>query len=65
LNNGKRIFENEHPEYGMAEALLLTKNQIWIGLDNNGDPVSDFGKSLGLEQNSNTVILIFERPEGF
>ena len=65
LNNGKRIFENEHPEYGMAEALLLTKKQIWIGLDNNGDPVSDFGKSLGLEQNSNTVILIFERPEGF
>lgn len=64
-NGGKRIFDNEHPEYGMAESLLLTNNRIWIALDNNGDPVSEYGKSLGLEANNHTVILIFERPEGF
>ncbi|MEN8122296.1 MAG: SdiA-regulated domain-containing protein [Bacteroidota bacterium] len=65
LNDGKRIFDNRNPEYGMAEALLLTKDQIWIGIDNNGDPVSEYGKKLGLKENNNTVILIFERPEGF
>ncbi len=63
--NGERIFKNSTPQYGMAEALLLTKNEIWIGLDNNGDPVSKYGKSLGLKEGNNTVILIFERPEGF
>lgn len=65
LNNGKRIFDNRNPEYGMAEALLLTEDQIWIGIDNNGDPVSLYGKTLGLKENNNTIILIFERPEGF
>ena len=65
LKNGKRIFDNRNPEYGMAEALLLTKDQIWIGIDNNGDPVSLYGKTMGLKENNNTIILIFERPEGF
>jgi len=65
LKDGKRIFDNKNPEYGMAEALLLTKKQIWIGIDNNGDPVSLYGKTMGLKENNNTVILIFERPEGF
>ena len=65
LKDGKRIFDNGHPEYGMAEAILLTKDQIWIGIDNNGDPVSLYGKTMGLKENNNTVILIFKRPEGF
>ena len=63
--NGKRLYSNSFPQYGMAEALLLTKDEIWIGLDNNGDPVSDYGKSIGLKEGNNTVILIFKRPEGF
>ena len=65
FKKGQRIFSNRNPEYGMAEALLLTKDQIWVGVDNNGDPVSEYGKSLGLKANSNTIILIFDRPEGF
>lgn len=65
LKDGKRIFYNKNPEYGMAEALLLTKDQIWVGIDNNGDPVSLYGKTMGLKENNNTVILIFERPIGF
>ena len=64
-NKGQRLFSNNTPQYGMAEALLLTKDEIWIGLDNNGDPVSEYGKSLGLKEGNNTVILIFKRPEGF
>lgn len=63
--NGQRLFRNKFPQYGMAEALMLTKNEIWIALDNNGDPVSEYGKSLGLKEGNNTVILIFKRPEGF
>ncbi|MCF6242729.1 MAG: SdiA-regulated domain-containing protein, partial [Bacteroidales bacterium] len=63
--NGQRIFSNKFPQYGMAEALLLTKDEIWIGLDNNGDPVSEYGKSLGLQEGNSTVILIFKRPDNF
>ena len=65
FKNGQRIFTNKFPQYGMAESLLLTKDQIWVGLDNNGDKVSEYGKSLGLKENNNTVIFIFKRPKGF
>lgn len=53
--------------YPMAEALLLTKNEIVIGLDNNGDSFNSdnrFVKQAGLE-GVNPVIIIFERPELF
>jgi hypothetical protein len=63
--DGQRMFSNDNPEYGMAEALLLTPDEIWIGYDNNGDPVSDYGKSLGLAEGNKTAIIIFKRPKGF
>ena len=51
--------------YGMAEALLLTPDEIWIGLDNNGLYFSDYAtKTYGLTGN-NPVILRFDRPDGF
>ena len=65
FKNGQRMFKNDNPQFGMAEALLLTNDEIWIGFDNNGDPVSDYGKTLGLIDGTNTVVIIFERPEGF
>jgi hypothetical protein len=65
LKNGQRLYKNGNPQFGMAEALLLTPFEIWIGLDNNGDPVSDYGKSLGLNPGNNPVIIIFKRPPGF
>jgi len=65
FKNGQRIYTNKNQEYGMAEALLLTKTQIWIGLDNNGDYISEYGKSLGLKHNNKPIILIFERPDDF
>ncbi len=64
LKNRKRLYNNSNPDYGMAEALLLTENEIWIGLDNNGNEVSEYGKSFGLRGNK-PVILIFDRPAGF
>lgn len=52
-------------EYGMGEALLLTPDEIWIGLDNNGLTFSDYAtKTYGLQGNS-PVIIRFKRPEGF
>ena len=53
--------------YPMAEALLLTKSEIVIGLDNNGDSFNSdnrFVKQSELE-GINPVIIIFERPEFF
>jgi uncharacterized protein YjiK len=65
FKNGQRMFKNDNPQFGMAEALMLTRDEIWIGFDNNGDPVSDYGKTMGLDEGTNTVLIIFERPEGF
>lgn len=64
FKDGQRLYKNDHPEYGMAEALLLTESEIWIGLDNNGNKISEYGKSLGLKDDK-PVILIFKRPENF
>ena len=51
--------------FGMAEALLLTENEIWIGLDNNHVKASGYGsKRFGLEGNA-PAILKFRRPVGF
>lgn len=63
--NGMRLYMNSNPQYGMAEAFIFKGKEIWIGLDNNGKPVSEYGRSMGLDEGNRTVILIFKRPEGF
>ena len=60
--NGK-LYEPE--KYGMAEALLLLENEIWIGLDNNGLEVSSHAKETFKMSGRSPVILKFERPKGF
>lgn len=65
LKNKQRLYNNSSYKFGMAEALMLTEDQIWIGLDNNGDEVSDYGKSIGLKPGNKPVIFIFKRPQGF
>ncbi len=52
-------------EYGMGEALLLTEDEIWIGLDNNGLKVTDHAQSTYGMSGKSPVILKFRRPEGF
>ena len=63
-NNGK-----EHiyvADYGMAEALLITDNAIFIGMDNNNDPVSKYGEEIGLKAGSQAPsIFVFKRPANF
>lgn len=63
--NNQRLYETDHLEYGTAEALLLTQNEIWIGIDNNGETVSDYGQTLGLDKTNEPAIIIFERPTNF
>ena len=55
----------EGTKYGMGEALLLTPDEIWIGLDNNGLSFSNHAsETYGLSGNS-PVIIKFKRPAGF
>ncbi len=52
-------------KYGMGEALLLTPEEIWIGLDNNGLFFSEHAqKTYGLSGNQ-PVLIRFKRPSGF
>ncbi|MFY0652414.1 MAG: SdiA-regulated domain-containing protein [Cyclobacteriaceae bacterium] len=55
----------EPTNFGMAEALTLTEDEIWLGLDNNGLEASQYAKGkYGIEGRS-PVILKFKRPENF
>jgi hypothetical protein len=63
-NDGK--INNYHADYGMAEALWLTKDAVFVGFDNNEDPVTEFGGKVGLEKGSTKPsIFVFKRPKGF
>ncbi len=63
-NNGKKHIYTA--DFGMAEALLLTKDAIFVGMDNNGDIVSSYGEEIGLPKHSTSPsIFAFKRPEGF
>ena len=51
--------------FGMAEALLLTEDEIWLGLDNNGLKVSEYAyQTYGIVGNA-PIIIKFRRPAGF
>ncbi|MFT7034525.1 MAG: hypothetical protein ACJA2S_003042 [Cyclobacteriaceae bacterium] len=51
--------------YGMAEGLLLKKDEIWLTLDNNNLNASGHAsKTFGISGN-HPVILKFKRPMGF
>lgn len=63
-NNGKEHIYNA--KYGMAEALLVTDDAIFIGMDNNNDPVTKYGEQIGLKPGSRLPsIFVFKRPQGF
>ena len=52
-------------DFGLAEALMLTPDEIWIGLDNNGLFFSDYAQKTFALTGNQPVILKFQRPEGF
>lgn len=51
--------------HNIGEALMLTKDEIWVGFDNNGLKASEKSqKELGLK-GRDPLIMRFKRPEGF
>lgn len=60
--NGKLY---EPAKFGMAEALLMTPTEIWIGLDNNGKAVSPYARETYQLDGTQPVIIKFKRPSGF
>ena len=63
-NNGKEHIYTA--KFGMAEALLVTDDAIFIGFDNNNAPVSKYGEEIGLKPGSRLPsIFVFKRPQGF
>ncbi|MBB3701130.1 SdiA-regulated domain-containing protein [Flammeovirga yaeyamensis] len=42
VTNKQKLFEPE--KYGMAEALMIVDDEVWLGYDNNGVKVSDEAK---------------------
>lgn len=62
-SDGQRLFAET--EFGMAEAILLTPTEIWIGLDNNGFEASAYGQQSYDLSGNGPVIMKFKRPEGF
>ena len=58
-----KLYDNS--KYGMGEALLLTPEEIWIGLDNNGLPFSDHAQNTYGLSGTQPVLIRFKRPKGF
>jgi hypothetical protein len=68
-------FLSEHGAYetgepfAIAEALAMTKDEIYVGLDNNGTSVAPAaGKALGIKPGEGDrvgAIMVFKRPAGF
>ena len=52
-------------DFGLVEALMLTPDEIWIGLDNNGLPFSDYAQKTFALTGNQPVLLKFRRPAGF
>lgn len=60
----KPLYETGEP-FGLAEALFMSDKEIWIGLDNNQSPATDFtAKKYGYKGDGG-VLLTFTRPSGF
>ncbi|MBD0255711.1 MAG: esterase-like activity of phytase family protein [Cytophagales bacterium] len=60
---GEQCLYNTNLKYGLAEALLLTEDRIWIGLDNNGRAAKGMLAEKGV--GTDPVVLVFKRPPGF
>ncbi|MCO4754472.1 MAG: SdiA-regulated domain-containing protein, partial [Bacteriovoracaceae bacterium] len=56
---------NTGEPYGLAEALYMSDRHIFIGLDNNRNSFTKKAKILYPLKGDHSVILKFDRPEGF
>ncbi|MGI9545023.1 MAG: SdiA-regulated domain-containing protein [Cyclobacteriaceae bacterium] len=63
IEGPERLYEPS--KYGMAEALLITDTEIWVGLDNNGLEASNYAQERFGLKGRNPAIIKFKRPPGF
>jgi len=60
----REIYDTGTP-YGLAEGLAMTKDTIYIGVDNNKSKISDKAqKAFGIKGSFSSII-IYKRPTGF
>ena len=60
----KEIYQTKEP-YGLAEGLAMSKDQIFIGIDNNKNQISEKAqKAFGLKGKFSSL-LIYTRPKDF
>jgi uncharacterized protein YjiK len=53
------------PRFGLAEALVLDRHQVILGLDNNGAPVSEQSQARYGVSGNPSALLYLRRPAGF
>ncbi|NJO00492.1 MAG: hypothetical protein HC880_01335 [Bacteroidia bacterium] len=69
---GERLYQEKDgkiPVFPMAEALLLTEDKIWVGMDNNGKAFNPrhplLISSVADENDGSPIIMILPRPKNF
>lgn len=59
------LYRTKNPQYGMAEALLITDDEIWIGFDNNGSTINSnylYAQKYNLSGRQCTI-MVFDRGD--
>lgn len=64
LKAEKGLYETGEP-FGIAEGLSLTKDEIVVGLDHNGAPISGKTAKSAAIKGEVGALLVFKRPAGF
>ena len=62
--NLKEVYKTEE-KYGLVEGLSMTKNHIYLGVDNNKNPLSKKAETQYNLKGNFSSILLFKRPKGF
>jgi hypothetical protein len=60
----RELYKTGEP-YGLAEGLTMSKDQIYIGIDNNGNPISKKGIEAYKIKGNFSSLLIYQRPKDF
>ncbi len=60
----RELYDTGEP-YGLAEGMTMSKDQIYIGVDNNGKPISKKGSEHYKVKGSFSSLIIYQRPKDF
>jgi hypothetical protein len=60
----KDLYQTGEP-FGIAESLSITKDDIWVGIDNNKAPLSAVAQKQHQVHGNFPSFMVFKRPAGF